>query len=183
MEKLFSQHLLKMIPSISNYTIKQNEICLNIPFNRIISVISFLKYHTNCQYKLLSDLCIVDYPSRSNRFDIIYNLLSIRFNSRITIKVIVNELQIVPSLTKVYRSADWWEREAWDMFGVFFSNHPNLRRILSDYGFEGHPLQKNFPLSGFMEVRYDELKKRVVYEPLNLPQDLRSFNFESPWKQ
>jgi NADH/F420H2 dehydrogenase subunit C len=183
MEKLFSQHLLKMIPSISNYTIKQNEICLNIPFNRIISVISFLKYHTNCQYKLLSDLCIVDYPSRSNRFDIIYNLLSIRFNSRITIKVIVNELQIVPSLTKVYRSADWWEREAWDMFGVFFSNHPNLRRILSDYGFEGHPLLKNFPLSGFMEVRYDELKKRVVYEPLNLPQDFRSFNFESPWKQ
>jgi NADH/F420H2 dehydrogenase subunit C len=183
MEKLFSQHLLKMIPSISNYTIKQNEICLNIPFNRIISVISFFKYHTNCQYKLLSDLCIVDYPSRSNRFDIIYNLLSIRFNSRITIKVIVNELQIVPSLTKVYRSADWWEREAWDMFGVFFSNHPNLRRILSDYGFEGHPLLKNFPLSGFMEVRYDELKKRVVYEPLNLPQDFRSFNFESPWKQ
>jgi len=124
MEKLFSQHLLKMIPSISNYTIKQNEICLNIPFNRIISVISFLKYHTNCQYKLLSDLCIVDYPSRSNRFDIIYNLLSIRFNSRITIKVIVNELQIVPSLTKVYRSADWWEREAWDMFGVFFQTTP-----------------------------------------------------------
>ncbi len=183
MEKLFSQHLLKMIPSISNYTIKQNEICLNIPFNRIISIISFLKYHTNCQYKLLSDLCIVDYPSRTNRFDIIYNLLSIRFNTRITVKVIINELQIVPSLTKVYRSADWWEREAWDMFGVFFSNHPNLRRILSDYGFEGHPLQKNFPLSGFMEVRYDELKKRVVYEPLNLPQDFRSFNFESPWKQ
>jgi len=131
----------------------------------------------------MSDMCIVDYPSRSDRFDIIYNLLSIRFNSRITIKVIVNELQIVPSLTKVYRSADWWEREAWDMFGVFFSDHPNLRRILTDYGFEGHPLQKNFPLSGFMEVRYDELKKRVVYEPLNLPQDFRSFNFESPWKQ
>ena len=183
MEKLFSQHLLKMIPSISSYTVKRNEITLNIPLNRIISIISFLKYHTNCQYKLMSDMCIVDYPSRSDRFDIIYNLLSIRFNSRITIKVIVNELQIVPSLTKVYRSADWWEREAWDMFGVFFSDHPNLRRILTDYGFEGHPLQKNFPLSGFMEVRYDELKKRVVYEPLNLPQDFRSFNFESPWKQ
>lgn len=182
MEKLFSQHLLKMIPSITNYSIKQKEISLNIPFNRIVSIISFLKYHTNCQYKLLSDLCIVDYPSRSNRFDIIYNLLSIRFNTRITIKVMVNELQIVPSLTKVYKSADWWEREAWDMFGVFFSNHPNLRRILSDYGFEGHPLQKNFPLSGFMEVRYNELKKRVVYEPVNLPQDFRSFNFESPWK-
>ena len=183
MNKIFSQYLLKNIPSIINYTVEKGEICLNIPFNKIIPVVTFLKYHTNCQYKLLSDMCVVDYPTRKHRFDIIYNFLSIRYNSRIRLKVILNNLQIIPSISSIFSCANWWEREAWDMFGVFFSEHPDLRRILSDYGFEGHPMRKDFPLSGFMEVRYSELKKRVIYEPISLPQEFRTFDFESPWKE
>lgn len=182
MEVSFSQYLLKNIPSIINYTFKKGELCLNVPFTHILPLVTFLKYHTNCQYKLLSDLCIVDYPTRQNRFDVIYNFLSIRYNARIRVKVIINELQVIPSITSIFQGANWWEREAWDMFGVFFSNHPDLRRILTDYGFEGHPLRKNFPLTGFTEVRYSEIKKRVIYEPLALSQEFRTFNFESPWK-
>lgn len=182
MQQKFSQYLLKNIPSIINYTINKGEICLNIPFNKIIPIVTFIKYHTNCQYKILTDICVVDYPTRTNRFDLIYNFLSIKFNSRIRIKIIINELSIVPSITNIFSAANWYEREVWDMFGIFFSNHPDFRRILTDYGFEGHPLRKDFPLSGFMEVRYNELKKRVIYEPLSLPQEFRSFDFESPWK-
>lgn len=165
-----------------SYTIIKGELCLNIPFNKILPLVTFFKYHTNCQYKLLSDLCVIDYPTRSNRFELVYNFLSIQYNSRLRIKILFNELQSIPSITSVYRSANWWEREAWDMFGVFFTDHPDLRRILTDYGFEGYPLRKDFPLSGFTEVRYSELKKRVVYEPLQLPQEFKSFNFENPWK-
>jgi len=123
----------------------------------------------------------VDYPSRKDRFDVIYNLLSIRFNTRIRIKVIINEFQSLESITSIYSSANWYERETWDMFGIFFINHPDLRRILTDYGFEGYPLRKDFPLSGYIEVRYNEAKKRVVYEKLMLPQEFRLFTFETPW--
>ena len=182
MEKKFCKYLLSNIPSIINYTIDKQEISINIPFNKIEQVITFLKYHTNCQYKAISDICIVDYPTRKNRFDIVYNFLSIQYNSRIRVKVIVNEFQAVPSITNIYKGANWWEREAWDLFGVFFQNHPDLRRILTDYGFEGHPMRKDFPLSGYVEVRYSETDKRVVYEPVSLPQEFRSFDFESPWK-
>lgn len=182
MQKNFSQYLLKTIPSIINYTIRKGEICLNIPFNKILPIVTFLKYHTNCHYKSLSDLCIVDYPTRSNRFELIYNFLSLTYNSRIRIKIILNEFQVISSITPIFKGANWWEREAWDMFGICFLGHPDLRRILTDYGFEGHPLRKDFPLSGFTEVRYSEIKKRVIYEPLHLPQEFRSFNFESPWK-
>ena len=182
MEKNFCQYLLLNIPSIINYTIDKKEISINIPFNKIEQVITFLKYHTNCQYKVISDICVVDYPTRKNRFDIVYNFLSIKYNSRIRVKVIVNEFQVVPSITNIYKGANWWEREAWDLFGVFFQNHPDLRRILTDYGFEGHPMRKDFPLSGYVEVRYSETDKRVIYEPISLPQEFRSFDFESPWK-
>ena len=180
LNKIYSQYLLKILPII-NYTFHKKELSINISFNKIIPTFFFLKNHTNCQYKILSDLCAVDYITKKERFNIIYNLLSIQFNSRIRVKISINELQPIDSITSIYKAATWWERETWDMFGIFFTNHPDLRRILTDYGFEGHPLRKDFPLSGFLEVYYNELKKRVVYEPINLSQQYRLFEFNSPW--
>nr|YP_010395038.1 NADH dehydrogenase subunit 9 [Phytopythium vexans]YP_010395054.1 NADH dehydrogenase subunit 9 [Phytopythium vexans]DAZ89475.1 TPA_asm: NADH dehydrogenase subunit 9 [Phytopythium vexans]DAZ89491.1 TPA_asm: NADH dehydrogenase subunit 9 [Phytopythium vexans] len=178
----FSQYLLQVLPII-NYTIYKNELCINIPHNKIIPIFFFLKNHTNSQFKLLSEICAVDYINKQKRFEIIYNLLSIRFNNRLKVKILINELQPIDSLADIYKNADWSEREIWDMFGIFFLNHPDLRRILTDYGFEGHPLRKDFPLSGFLEVYYNELKKRVVYEPINLSQQYRLFEFNSPWNK
>jgi len=178
----FSQYLLQILPIIS-YTIYKNELCINIPSDKIIPVLFFLKNHTNSQFKMLSDICAVDYINKKQRFEIIYNLLSIRFNNRLKIKISINELQPVDSVVSVFECANWSEREVWDMFGIFFFNHPDLRRILTDYGFEGHPLRKDFPLSGFLEVYYNELKKRVVYEPINLSQQYRLFEFSSPWNK
>jgi len=180
--KAYSQYLLDILPII-NYTFNKNELCINIPFNKIIPILFFLKNHTNSQFKILSDICVVDYINKKERFEIIYNLLSIRFNNRLKIKVCINELQPIDSIVNIYKAAGWSEREAWDMFGIFFNNHPDLRRILTDYGFEGHPLRKDFPLSGYLEVYYNELKKRVVYEPLNLAQQYRLFEFNSPWNK
>ena len=124
----------------------------------------------------------MDFPSKTQRFEIVYNLLSIQHNSRIRIKTLVDEITPVDSLVEIYNSANWWERETWDMFGIFFSNHPDLRRILTDYGFEGHPLRKDFPLSGFVEVRYDDSEKRVITEPIEMTQEFRYFDFSSPWE-
>jgi NADH dehydrogenase (ubiquinone) Fe-S protein 3 len=180
--KKFSQYLLQILPII-NYTIYKNELCINVPFNKIVPILFFLKNHTNSQFKLLSDICAVDYINKKKRFEIIYNLLSVRFNNRLKVKISINELQPVDSIVDIYKNADWAEREVWDMFGIFFLNHPDLRRILTDYGFEGHPLRKDFPLSGFLEVYYNELKKRVVYEPINLSQQYRLFEFNSPWNK
>nr|AGE84281.1 NADH dehydrogenase subunit 9 [Phytophthora cyperi] len=178
--KKFSQHLLEILP-ITNYTLYKNELCINISTNKLIPILFFLKNHTNSQFKVLSEICAVDYINKKKRFEIIYNLLSIRFNSRLKVKIIIDEFQSVNSAIKIYKAANWCEREIWDMFGIFFSNHPDLRRILTDYGFEGHPLRKNFPLSGFFEVFYNELKKRIVYEPINLSQQYRLFEFSNPW--
>ena len=178
----FSQYLLQILPII-NYTLYKNELSINIPFNKMVPIFFFLKNHTNTQFKVLSDICVVDYINKKKRFEIIYNLLSIRFNTRLKVKILINELQPVDSIISIYRTANWCEREAWDMFGIFFINHPDLRRILTDYGFEGHPLRKDFPLSGFLEVYYNELKKRVVYEPINLSQQYRLFEFNSPWNK
>ena len=178
----FSQYLLQILPIIS-YTIYKNELCINVPSDKIIPILFFLKNHTNSQFKMLSDICAVDYINKKQRFEIIYNLLSIRFNNRLKIKISINELQPVDSVVSVFECANWSEREVWDMFGIFFFNHPDLRRILTDYGFEGHPLRKDFPLSGFLEVYYNELKKRVVYEPINLSQQYRLFEFSSPWNK
>jgi NADH/F420H2 dehydrogenase subunit C len=142
-----------------------------------------LKNYVNTQFKVLIDLTAVDYPSRALRFEIVYNLLSVSYNARIRIKTCVDEITPVTSITELYSSAGWWEREVWDMFGIFFSNHPDLRRILTDYGFQGHPLRKDFPLTGFVEVRYDDSEKRVINEPVEITQEFRYFDFSSPWEQ
>jgi NADH-quinone oxidoreductase subunit C len=148
----------------------------------IVRVCTFLRDDPKCLFKMLSDLCGVDYPDRPERFEVVYNLSSLKLNQRIRVKVATDEETPVPTVTGVWPSADWFEREAWDLFGVYFSDHPDLRRLLTDYGFEGHPLRKDFPLTGYIEVRYDEEQKRVVYEPVKLKQEFRSFDFTSPWE-
>lgn len=148
----------------------------------IVEVLTFLRNDSNCQFKVLVDVCGVDYPQREPRFDVVYNLLSMTQNQRIRVKVMVDEDTPVPTAIQVFSAAGWFEREAWDMYGIMFSNHPDLRRILTDYGFEGHPLRKDFPLTGRVEVRYDEAQKRVVYDPVELTQDFRTFDFLSPWE-
>ena len=148
----------------------------------LVRLMTFLRDDSNSLFKVLIDICGVDYPERIERFDIVYNLLSMRFNQRIRIKVRATEDDLVPSIVRVFSSANWYEREVWDLYGVMFSDHPDLRRILTDYGFEGHPLRKDFPLTGHVEVRYDEAQKRVVYEPVKLTQAFRSFDFMSPWE-
>lgn len=145
-------------------------------------VMRFLRDDSQCLFKSLVDVCGVDYPEREQRFDVVYNLLSISHNQRIRVKVRVGEEEPVPSIAQLYPTANWFEREVWDLYGVFFVEHPDLRRILTDYGFEGHPLRKDFPLTGHVEVRYDDEQKRVVYEPVRLTQDFRSFDFLSPWE-
>ncbi|XP_067902540.1 NADH dehydrogenase [ubiquinone] iron-sulfur protein 3, mitochondrial [Heterodontus francisci] len=148
----------------------------------IIPVLTFLRDHTNAQFKSLADETAVDIPSRPFRFEIVYNLLSLQFNSRIRVKTYTDELTPLDSLVPVFQAANWYEREIWDMFGVFFADHPDLRRILTDYGFEGHPFRKDFPLSGYVEVRYDDEVKRVVAEPVELAQEFRKFDLNSPWE-
>jgi NADH-quinone oxidoreductase subunit C len=145
-------------------------------------VLTTLRDDAGCQFEILIDICGVDYPARANRFDVVYHLLSPRLNQRIRVKLETNEADAVPSVIPVFPAANWFEREAYDMFGILFSGHPDLRRLLTDYGFQGHPLRKDFPLTGHVEVRYDDEAKRVVYEPVKLAQDFRSFDFESPWE-
>ncbi|KAF2897039.1 hypothetical protein ILUMI_09133 [Ignelater luminosus] len=149
----------------------------------VLPVLQFLKDHHNAQYASLVDIAGMDVPSRECRFEIIYNLLSLRFNSRIRVKTYADELTPIDSCNDIFRAANWYEREIWDMYGVFFANHPDLRRILTDYGFEGHPFRKDFPLSGYVEVRYDDEQKRVVIEPLELAQEFRKFDLSAPWEQ
>jgi len=148
----------------------------------IVRVLTFLRDDVNCRFQQLMDLCGVDYPEREKRFDVVYNLLSLTHNMRVRVKVETDEETPVPSVSGVFSSATWWEREAWDLFGIYFSEHPDLRRIMTDYGFDGHPLRKDFPLTGYVEVRYDDEQKRVVYEPVKLTQEFRSFDFLSPWE-
>ncbi|MGB0694725.1 MAG: NADH-quinone oxidoreductase subunit C [Rhodospirillaceae bacterium] len=156
------------------------EILINRP--SVVTVMTFLRDDSNCLFKQLTDLCGVDWPEREERFDVVYHLLSHRHNQRIRVKLHTSEEEAVPSVTGVFAAAGWFERETWDMYGIFFAGHPDLRRILSDYGFEGFPLRKDFPLTGYKELRYDEEQKRVVYEPVKLPQDFRTFDFLSPWE-
>ncbi|XP_060529954.1 NADH dehydrogenase [ubiquinone] iron-sulfur protein 3, mitochondrial-like [Cylas formicarius] len=149
----------------------------------LIPVLEFLKNHQSSQMQCLMDICAIDVPSRPNRFEVIYNLLSLRFNSRVRLKTYTDELTPVESATSVYKSAEWLEREVWDLHGVFFANHPDLRRIMTDYGFEGHPLRKDFPVSGYVAARYDDEKKRVVVEPVEFSQEFRRFDLSSPWEE
>ena len=158
------------------------ELILWVRREAIVKVLTFLRDDARCLFKVLVDLCGVDYPQRPERFEVVYNLLSLHHNQRIRVKVTTDEQTPVPSVTGVFSTANWFEREAWDLFGIYFSDHPDLRRILTDYGFEGHPLRKDFPLTGYVEVRYDEEQKRVVYEPIKLKQEFRSFDFLSPWE-
>jgi len=148
----------------------------------LVPLCYFLRDHVNTQFKCLVDITAVDFPERAARFEVVYHLLSPKFNNRIRIKVPVDELTPVPTILPVFNSANWFERETWDMYGVFFTGHPDLRRILTDYGFTGHPLRKDFPLTGYTEVRYDYSKKRVVSEPVELTQEFRFFDFNSPWE-
>ncbi|WP_420404893.1 NADH-quinone oxidoreductase subunit C [Nisaea sp.] len=159
-----------------------DELVLRTRPQHICKVLTFLRDDSQCQFRCLVDICGTDYPERELRFDVVYNLLSVQQNNRIRVKVATDEQTPVPSATAVFPSANWFERETWDMYGVFFSDHPDLRRLLTDYGFEGHPLRKDFPLTGHVEVRYDDEQKRVVYEPVKLVQDFRSFDFLSPWE-
>ena len=160
---------------IQQFSVWKDELTIYIPPAGVIPVMSFLKYHTAAEYTMVADITAVDYPTRSNRFEVVYNLLSVRHNSRIRVKTYADEATPVPSITSLYDGANWYEREVYDLFGVFFVGHPDLRRIMTDYGFDGHPLRKDFPLTGYTEIRYDEEKKRIVVEPLELTQAFRNF--------
>ena len=168
--------------AVNAATIANGELTLEARRAEIVKVISFLRDDPICKFSSLIDICGVDYPSRERRFAVVYHMLSMAHNTRIRIKVSTDETVPVHSITSLFPNADWYEREAFDMYGILFDQHPDLRRILTDYGFEGYPLRKDFPLSGFVEVRYDEERKAVVYEPVNLPQEYRSFDFMSPWE-
>jgi len=163
-------------------SVVRGELTLRVQAGAIQRVLAYLRDQPQCQFKQLIDLCGVDYPDRAERFEIVYHLLSLKHNQRIRVKVATDEATPVPSVTGVFGAADWYEREAWDMYGVYFAEHPDLRRLLTDYGFEGHPLRKDFPQTGYVEVRYDDEQKRVVYGPVSLRQDWRSFDFLSPWE-
>lgn len=173
--KNFSKSVLKS-------TVSKGELCLTIRRENVVKVMTFLRDDAGCDFKQLVDVCGVDYPERAERFDVVYNLLSLKHNQRIRIKLSTSEEASVDSVMSVFSTANWFEREVWDLYGVFFKGHSDLRRILTDYGFEGHPLRKDFPLTGFVEVRYDEEQARVVYEPVELTQDYRKFDFSSPWE-
>lgn len=150
--------------------------------NHIVPVLEFLRDDPDCLFKQLTDLCGADYPDRPQRFEVVYHLLSFHHNQRLRVKLATDEQNPVPSIVGVYSAAGWYEREAWDMYGILFSDNPDLRRILTDYGFDGHPLRRDFPLTGFVELRYDVESKRVVYEPVKLNQAYRSFDYLSPWE-
>ena len=178
----FIYFLARSIPQwLKKIEARQGELVLVVWPEAVPKVLTFLRDHTPTQYKQLIELCGADYPSRSKRFEVVYELMSLAWNARIRVKTEVDEFEGVDSVSSLYKSALWSERETWDLYGIFFHNHPDLRRILTDYGFEGHPLRKDYPLSGYTEVRYDDSQKRVVYEPLQLTQEFRSFDLMSPW--
>eukprot|EP00035_Acanthoeca_spectabilis_P020440 m.432936 g.432936 ORF g.432936 m.432936 type:complete len:231 (+) comp17506_c0_seq1:37-729(+) len=181
----FGAYVAQMLPKYiqAAQVTHVNELELMIPPSAVVPVLSFLKNHTAAQYKVLIDIAGVDIPTRENRFEVVYNLLSVEYNSRIRVKTYTDELAPVDSCVGVHKAADWFEREAWDMYGIFFTGHPDLRRILTDYGFEGHPQRKDFPLTGFTELRYDDEEKRVVCEPIEMAQEFRNFDYTSPWEQ
>jgi len=158
------------------------ELTLETTPDKLLALLAFLRDDPKCLFKQLADVCGVDWPEREKRFDVVYNLLSLKLNQRARVKVATDESTPVPSAAPVFSSANWFERETYDLYGIWFSDHPDLRRILTDYGFEGHPLRKDFPLTGFVELRWDDVQKRVVYEPVKLQQEFRRFDFLSPWE-
>ena len=169
-------------PAVTGHALAYGELTVTAQAADIVSVLRFLRDDPRCQFWCLIDITAVDWPSRERRFDVVYHLLSPKHNARIRIKIETDEETPVSSVIEVFPSADWYEREIYDLYGVVFAGHPDMRRILTDYGFEGHPLRKDFPLTGFVEVRYDDEAKRVIYEPVELKQEFRNFDFLSPWE-
>ena len=168
--------------SVTEYKVAYGELTVTAKAADMVKVATFLRDDAACQFICIIDGTAVDWPGRAQRFDVVYHLLSPRLNQRIRVKTMTDEVTPVPSLIDVFRGADWYEREAFDLYGVLFTGHPDMRRLLTDYGFEGHPLRKDFPLTGFVEVRYDDEQKRVVYDKVRLAQEFRTFDFLSPWE-
>ena len=160
-----------------------NQLQISISANQILDVVDFIKNDEACEFRQITDIAGVDFPERTKRFDVIYHFLSFKHNIRLRIKIAVSETETISSITSIFPAANWFEREAFDMYGIQFKDHPDLRRILTDYGFEGYPLRKDFPLSGNVEIRYDEIDKKIIHEPVNLQQDFRSFDIQSPWER
>lgn len=184
MNNNFEKSILLMVPQWIQYHVShRNETTFYVYPEYIKPMLYFLRDHMSTQYKICIDITAADYPSRPARFECVYNLLSVEYNNRIRIVACVDETTALDSAYPVYSSATWWEREVWDMFGIFFHSSPDLRRILTDYGFQGHPLRKDFPLSGLVEVRYDDSEKRVAIESIETTQEFRYFDFSSPWEQ
>lgn len=182
LEDLGAHIAASMTSAIEAQAVRVGELTLKVRADQIVGVLTFLRDDPRCKFTTLIDLCGADYPQRGKRFDVVYHLLSMHLNQRIRVKVQTDEETPVPSVAGVWPCADWFEREAFDMYGILFSGHPDLRRILTDYGFQGFPLRKEFPLSGHVEVRYDAEQKRVIYEPVKLNQAFRNFDFLSPWE-
>jgi NADH-quinone oxidoreductase subunit C len=177
-----ADHLTKRHPDGVTATVAHGELTVMVPLSGLADLVRFLRDDPDCRFATLIDITAIDWPDRPDRFDLVYHFLSMHRNARIRVKVAVGEADMVPSIHDLHASANWFEREVFDMFGILFSGHPDLRRILTDYGFRGHPLRKDFPTTGYTEVRYDEAQKRVVYEPVKLVQEYRQFDFLSPWE-
>ena len=177
-----STFILDSCRDVTNHEIINNELVITTKVNNIYNLLEDLKKKENLNFEMLLDITAVDYPKRAKRFEIVYILLSLKNHLRLRVKTFINESEIVPSISKLYKCARWYEREVWDMYGISFKGNDDLRRLLTDYGFEGHPLRKDFPLTGFVELRYDETKKKVVYSKVKLTQDYRNFDFLSPWE-
>ena len=179
LEKLINSELASKIQSSC---VENEELLIQISENNLVEVVQFLKSNGQCKFKQLIDIAGIDFPDEEKRFEIVYLFLSHENNARIKVSIKFDSKQVIDSITKIFPSANWMEREVFDMYGIKFKNHPDLRRILTDYGFKGHPLRKDFPLTGFNEVRYSEKDKKVIYEPVKLEQNYRNFDFESPWE-
>ena len=172
----------ELTTKINKTGVKHGQLYIDIDKDDLIDVILFIKTNQETKFRQLIDITVVDYPENNQRFEIVYLFLSHEFNQRIIVKYLISENEIIPSLTNIFPAANWMEREVFDMYGVSFKDHPDLRRILTDYGFKGHPLRKDFPLTGHTEVRYDDLEKKVIYEPVKLTQEFRNFDYMSPWE-
>ena len=173
---------MAMGDAVGGATQDHDELILACEPDGIVRLLIFLRDDSNCLFKVLIDICGVDYPERAERFEVVYQLLSLRHNQRVRVKLCCNDGDMVPSAVGVFSTAGWFERETWDLYGIPFSDHPDLRRLLTDYGFDGHPMRKDFPLTGRVEMRYDEAQKRVIQEPVSLTQAFRDFDFMSPWE-
>jgi NADH-quinone oxidoreductase subunit C len=179
---VFAVRLATSVPGVSSADVEGGELVVRTHRDSLLPLMTLLRDDPQFRFEQMMDLCGVDFPERAERFEVVYNLLSVSLNQRIRVIITTDETQPVPSIHRIWPAATWWEREAYDLFGILFADQPDLRRILTDYGFQGHPLRKDFPLTGYVETRYDPDRRQVIYEPVKLPQDFRNFEFESPWE-